>query len=142
MADDEIGTGSSTQAGFSTRAIHGARTPPIEQETPSVPIFQTSTFRFETADEYAETIAFRRPGYTYTRGYGNPTVLAFERLMADLERTEAAFGFASGMAAIHTTLTALAATGDRIVASAELYGGTPSPLKTRLPRYRIEGTLI
>jgi methionine-gamma-lyase len=136
MADDE------DDKGFSTRAIHGARTPPIEQDTPSVPIFQTSTFRFDTADEYAETISFRRPGYTYTRGYGNPTVLAFERLMADLERTEAAFGFASGMAAIHTTLTALAASGDRIVASAELYGGTYSLLKTLMPRYGIEVTFV
>lgn len=136
MAEDDGGKG------FSTRAIHGARTPPIEQDTPSVPIFQTSTFRFDTADEYAETISFRRAGYTYTRGYGNPTVLAFERLMADLERTEAAFGFASGMAAIHTTLTALAASGDRIVASAELYGGTYSLLKTLMPRYGIEVTFV
>ncbi|HYF10809.1 MAG TPA: aminotransferase class I/II-fold pyridoxal phosphate-dependent enzyme [Actinomycetota bacterium] len=136
MAEGEVGKG------FSTRAIHGARTPPIEQDTPSVPIFQTSTFRFDTADEYAETIAFRRAGYTYTRGYGNPTVLAFERLMADLERTEAAFGFASGMAAIHTTLTALAASGDRIVASAELYGGTHSLLKTLMPRYGVEVTFV
>ncbi|HYG72090.1 MAG TPA: aminotransferase class I/II-fold pyridoxal phosphate-dependent enzyme [Actinomycetota bacterium] len=136
MAEDQVGKG------FSTRAIHGARTPPIEQDTPSVPIFQTSTFRFDTADAYAETISFRRAGYTYTRGYGNPTVLAFERLMADLERTDAAFGFASGMAAIHTTLTALAASGDRIVASAELYGGTHSLLKTLMPRYGIEVTFV
>jgi methionine-gamma-lyase len=128
--------------GFATRAIHGARTPPVDQDTPSVPIFQTSTFRFDTADDYAETISFRRPGYTYTRGYGNPTVLAFERLMADLERTGSAFGFASGMAAIHTTLTALAASGERIVASTELYGGTYSLLRSILPRYGIEVTFV
>jgi len=71
--------------GFATRAIHGARTPPVEQETPSVPIYQTATFRFEDSEAYAETISFRRPGYTYTRGYGNPTLLAFETVMADLE---------------------------------------------------------
>jgi len=74
--------------GFSTRAIHGAKTPPVGQETPSVPIFQTSTFRFEDSEGYAETIGFRRPGYTYTRGYGNPTLEAFERVMAELEGTE------------------------------------------------------
>jgi len=72
--------------GFGTRAVHGARTPPVDQESPSVPIFQTATFRFASSEDYAETISFRRPGYTYTRGYGNPTLLAFERLMADLER--------------------------------------------------------
>jgi O-acetylhomoserine/O-acetylserine sulfhydrylase-like pyridoxal-dependent enzyme len=88
--------------GFATRAIHGQALPPVEQDTPSVPIFQTSTFRFDTSDGFAETINFRRPGYTYTRGYGNPTLLAFERVMAELEGTESALSFASGMAAIHT----------------------------------------
>jgi methionine-gamma-lyase len=128
--------------GFATRAIHAARTPPIEQDTPSVPIFQTSTFRFRTADEYAETIAFRRPGYTYTRGYGNPTLGAFETVMAELEGTEAAFSFASGMAAIHTVVTTAAASGDRIVASAELYGGTYSLFRSVLPRYGIDVTFV
>ena len=124
--------------GFATRAVHGAKMPPLEQETPSVPIFQTSTFRFETSSDYAETISFRRPGYTYTRGYGNPTLAAFEGLMADLEGTAAAFSFASGMAAIHTTLTSLAAVGDRGVSSSELYGGTYSLMSKVLPRYGIE----
>ena len=124
--------------GFSTRAIHGQALPPIEQETPSVPIFQTSTFRFDTSDGFAETINFRRPGYTYTRGYGNPTLLAFERVMAELEGTESALSFASGMAAIHTVATTLAASGDTIVASSELYGGTYSLFAHVLPRYGID----
>jgi methionine-gamma-lyase len=128
--------------GFSTRAVHGARTPPVEQETPSVPIFQTSTFRFETSHDYAETISFRQPGYTYTRGYGNPTLGAFEHLMAELEGTEAAFSFASGMAAIHTAITAFARSGDRVVASSELYGGTYSLMSTVLPRYGIDATFV
>ena len=124
--------------GFSTRAIHGQALPPVEQETPSVPIFQTSTFRFDTSDGFAETINFRRPGYTYTRGYGNPTLLAFERVMAELEGTESALSFASGMAAIHTVATTLAASGDTIVASSELYGGTYSLFAHVLPRYGID----
>lgn len=128
--------------GFSTRAVHGARTPPVEQETPSVPIFQTSTFRFETSHDYAETISFRQPGYTYTRGYGNPTLGAFEHLMAELEGTEAAFSFASGMAAIHTAITAFARSGDRVVTSSELYGGTYSLMSTVLPRYGIDATFV
>jgi len=124
--------------GFSTRAIHGQALPPVEQETPSVPIFQTSTFRFDTSDGFAETINFRRPGYTYTRGYGNPTLLAFERVMAELEGTESALSFASGMAAIHTVATTLAASGDTIVAGSELYGGTYSLFAHVLPRYGID----
>ena len=81
--------------GFSTRAVHAARTPPVEQEPSSVPLYQTSTWRFDTSEDYAEVINFRRPGYVYGRGYGNPTVEAFESVMADLEGTEAAYGFAS-----------------------------------------------
>jgi cystathionine beta-lyase/cystathionine gamma-synthase len=128
--------------GFSTRAVHGARTPPVEQDTPSVPIFQTSLFRFDDSETYAETISFRRPGYTYTRGYGNPTVLAFERLMADLEGTASAFAFASGMAAIHTVFTSTARAGDRVVVATELYGGTYSLCRTVLPRYGIEVVFV
>ncbi len=118
------------------------RPPPMDQAAPSVPIFQTSTFRFDTSEDYAETISFRRPGYTYTRGYGNPTLLAFERVVADLEGTESGFSFASGMAAVHTVVTSLARAGDRIVASNELYGGSFSLFTKVLPRYGIEVTFV
>jgi O-acetylhomoserine/O-acetylserine sulfhydrylase-like pyridoxal-dependent enzyme len=128
--------------GFTTRAIHGAKVPPVDQETPSVPIYQTSTFRFADSDDYAETISFRKPGYTYTRGYGNPTLHAFESLMADLEGTESSFSFASGMAAMHTVFTTLAAAGDRIVSSGELYGGAYSLLTKVMPRYGIGVDLV
>ncbi len=127
--------------GFATRAIH-IRPPEVQQQTPSVPIFQTSTFRFESSRDYAETIAFRRAGYTYTRGYGNPTLDAFERAVADLEDAPAAFSFSSGMAAIHTVVTTLARSGDRLVASRELYGGTFSLFTKVLPRYGIEVTFV
>jgi methionine-gamma-lyase len=128
--------------GFTTRAIHGAKPPAIEQEPASVPIYQTSTFRFDSSDDYAETISFRKPGFTYTRGYGNPTLQAFERVMADLEGTESAFSFASGMAAMHTVFTALARSGDRIVTSSELYGGAFSLFTKVMPRYGIGVTFV
>lgn len=133
---------SERRLGFSTRAVHAGRDLRVGQEAPSIPIYQTSTFRFRTSEEYAETISFRRPGYTYTRGYGNPTLEAFERAMAELEGTEAAISFASGMAAIHTVATTFARSGDRIVASRELYGGTYSLFTTVLPRYGIEVELV
>src|SRR5262245_13658041 len=133
---------SGRERGFSTRAIHGQALPPVDQETPSVPIFQTSTFRFDTSDDFAETIHFRRPGYTYTRGYGNPTLLAFERVMAELEGTESAISFASGMAAIHTVATTLAQAGATVVASTELYGGTYSLFAHVLPRYGIQTRFV
>jgi cystathionine beta-lyase/cystathionine gamma-synthase len=128
--------------GFQTRAVHGAALPAVEQRTPSVPIFQTSTFRFDDADAYAETISFRRPGYTYTRGYGNPTLDAFENLIAELEETEAAMSFASGMAAIHTLWAAHTAAGSRIVASRELYGGTYGLATRVFPRFGVRVDLV
>jgi O-acetylhomoserine/O-acetylserine sulfhydrylase-like pyridoxal-dependent enzyme len=128
--------------GFSTRAIHDAKAPPIDQDTPSVPIYQTSTYRFADSDDYAETISFRKAGYTYTRGYGNPTLGAFEELMANLEGTEAAFSFSSGMAAMHAVFTTLAATGDRIVSSNELYGGAYSLFTKVMPRYGVTVDLV
>jgi methionine-gamma-lyase len=129
------------EPGFSTRAVHG-ETSAMDQETPSTPIFQTSTFRFSSSEEYAGTIAFERPGHTYTRGYGNPTLDAFESQMAILERTDAAMSFASGMAALHTVFTALAASGDRAVASTALYGGTYALFTKVLPRYGIGVDLV
>ncbi len=129
------------EPGFSTRAVHGVQ-PAMDQETPSVPIFQTSMFRFDSSEDYAGTIAFERPGNTYTRGYGNPTLEAFEAQMASLERTQAAMSFASGMAALHTVFTALAATGDRAVASTALYGGTYALFTKVLPRYGITVDLV
>ncbi len=127
-----------TERGFSTRAVHGGVAPPVEQQTPSVPLYQTSTYRFGSSQEYAETISFEREGFTYTRGYGNPTVQAFEAQMAELEGTEDAFGFSSGMAAIHAVLTAHSSSGDRVVCSSELYGGTYSLATRLLPRFGIE----
>jgi methionine-gamma-lyase len=130
------------EPGFATRAIHGAVTPPIDQAVPSAPIYQTATYRFDTSEAYAETIAFRRPGYTYTRGYGNPTVEAFEAQIAGLEGTEAAFGFASGMAAIHTVVTSLVRSGDRIVAGSQLYGGAFHLFTEVLPRFGVRADLV
>lgn len=128
--------------GFSTRAIHGAAAPEVSQTPSAVPLYQTSTWRFETLEEFSEVIGGRRPGHVYGRGYGNPTVEAFETVLADLEGTEAAFGFDSGMAAIHAVATTLARTGDRVVASRGLYGGTYSLFHEVLPRYGVEVTLV
>jgi methionine-gamma-lyase len=130
------------ERGFATRAIHEAAAPPIDQETSSVPIYQTATYRFDTSEDYAETVAFRKPGYTYTRGYGNPTVEAFEAQVASLEGTETAFGFASGMAAIHTVITSQVESGDRIVAGRQLYGGAHALFTKVLPRFGVTTDLV
>jgi cystathionine beta-lyase/cystathionine gamma-synthase len=127
---------------FQTRAVHTDRLPALEQLPSSVPIFQSSTFRFETNEEFAKAIRFEGPGYVYSRGYGNPTVDAFQSAMADLEETGSAIGFASGMAAISTLLLTVAGSGSRIVASSALYGGTVSVLRHILPRFGVETTFV
>jgi methionine-gamma-lyase len=137
-----MGEASEPKRGFATRAVHGGEAPPVGQTPSSVPIYQTSTWRFDSSEDYADVISFRKPGYVYGRGYGNPTVEAFERVMADLEGTGAAYGFASGMAAIHGVLTTLAKAGDRVVASPELYGGAYSLFTKVAPRYGIEVELV
>jgi methionine-gamma-lyase len=127
---------------FQTRTVHPHRPALPEQSASSVPIFQSSTFRFETNEEFARAIRFAGPGYVYSRGYGNPTVDAFQSAMADLEDAESAIGFASGMAAISSLLLTVASSGSRIVAGTALYGGTVSMLKHVLPRFGIETTFV
>ena len=130
------------ERGFATRAVHGANAPEVHQVPASVPIYQTATWRFDTSEEFAEVSQRRRPGQVYSRGFGNPTVDALELTMADLEGTAAAMGFASGMAAIHATLTTLAREGQRVVASRELYGGTFSLFSKVLPGYGVDVTFV
>jgi cystathionine beta-lyase/cystathionine gamma-synthase len=137
------GTGPEPKLGFATRSVHGvlaarSTASAVAQRPASVPIYQTSTWRFSTGDELAGVLAGTAPGYAYGRGYGNPTVEVFESTLALLERTEAAFAFSSGMSAIHAVAVSLARAGDRVVTSRELYGGTYSLFRSVLPRYGIE----
>lgn len=131
-----------TSEGFATRAVHAGVAPPTSQRPASVPIFQTSTWRFETSEEFADVLSLARPGHAYGRGYGNPTVEAFESVAAALEETEAAYGFSSGASAIFTTCVALAAGGGRIVASEQLYGGTHVLFADVLPTLGIEVSFV
>jgi methionine-gamma-lyase len=127
---------------FQTRAVHTQRLPSIDQEPSSVPIYQSSTFRFDTNERFAKAIRFEDPGYVYSRGYGNPTVDALQAAVADLEETERAIGFSSGMAAISTLLLTIAGQGSRVVAGSALYGGTVSVLRHLLARFGVEVTFV
>jgi methionine-gamma-lyase len=126
------------RAGFATRAIHDADLPLAFDEQPvSPPIWLTSDYLYDGLDHYADVINERRPGFVYGR-YGNPTHVALHRVLASLDEGESAWSFASGMAAIHTTLTALVGAGDHLVAQRTVYGGTFSLLQHRFPRYGVE----
>ena len=106
-----------------------------------LPVYRTATFEFETMQDYADVLGRRRAGYVYSR-IDNPTSDAFASAVAALEGAEAGQPFASGMAAISTTLLALVSAGDHIVAQPDLYGGTWALLTSVLPRFGVEVSLV
>ena len=110
--------------GFATRAIHVGYEPANETNgalTP--PIYMTSTFAFETAEEGSAKFAGEMPGYVYGRSK-NPTQTVLEQRIASLEGAEAGVIFGSGMGAITSAVWALAQAGDEIIIDHTLYGCT------------------
>jgi cystathionine beta-lyase/cystathionine gamma-synthase len=102
----------------------------------TLPIFETSTFVFESAEEvkaYQEGLTSK---FLYSR-YANPTVLAVEQSLAALEGTESALLFSSGMAATTTALMTLTKAGDEVLCSAAIYGGTLHVLADVLGRFGV-----
>ncbi len=122
---------------FATLCVHGSGGVDRLTGAVSIPIYQSSTFAFPSARAGAEIFAGQREGYVYTR-IGNPTVDAFEREMAFLEGGEAACATASGMAATTTAVLTAVRTGENIVASDTLYGGTHQLFRETMKRLGIE----
>jgi cystathionine gamma-lyase len=104
----------SNRLAFATRTIHGGQSPDPTTGAVMVPIYATSTYAQESPGVHK--------GYDYARSQ-NPTRMAFERCIADLEGGARGFAFASGLAAIATTLDLLSS-GDHVIASDDLYGGS------------------
>ena len=107
---------------FDTRAVHHPA-PNVPLQPVATPVYQTSTFRATEADAVARHSVEISPATFYTR-YGNPTVEVLEKVVADLEGGDRALSFASGMAAISTTLLTLLKPGDHVVAGNSLYTAT------------------
>lgn len=106
-----------------TALIHHGYTSQEHKGSLTPPLFQTSTFTFETAQQGEASFAGVDPSYIYSR-LGNPTVKLFEERMAVLEGGEEALAFGSGMAAISATLIGFLKAGDHIICSNGLYGCT------------------
>ena len=121
---------------FSTRTVHHPRAEAVSPPV-ATPLFQSSTFRTDRAATIARYADQVQPSSYYTR-WGNPTTEVFEKLMADLEGGEKALAFASGMAAVSTTLLGLLVPGDHVVAGSSLYAATTEVLSVDLPRLGIE----
>jgi cystathionine beta-lyase/cystathionine gamma-synthase len=117
-----------------TDSVHGLDAP--RRGSLTTPIHQTSTFVLEDAADVDDVYEGRREGDVYTR-YSNPTLRSVERRLAHVERTEAALVFGSGMAAISAVALTFVPAGGRIVANADLYGGTLNLLKLLRERHGV-----
>lgn len=108
---------------FETKVIHTGYQSQQYEGTLAPPIFQTSTFTFNSAELGEQRFAGKEPGYIYSR-LGNPTVSMVEERVAAIENGEAALAFGSGMAAVSAILIALTKAGDHILCSQGVYGCT------------------
>src|SRR6056300_1557319 len=124
-----------------TLALHVGHNTKKTEGTRAVPIYQTTSYVFDNTDHAANLFSLAEPGYIYTR-LNNPTADILEQRLASLEGGIAAVATSSGSAALATTLLTLLKTGDHIVASNSLYGGTYNLLNVTLPRYGITTTFV
>ena len=126
---------------LATNALHAGHDVKKTQGTRAVPIYQSTSYVFEDSDQAANLFALSEAGYIYTR-LNNPTNDVLEQRLAALEGGVAAVATASGTAAIATTFMTLLKSGDHIVASNSLYGGTYNMLSNTLPRFGITTTFV
>jgi len=122
--------------GFATRQIHAGQRVDATTGARAVPIFQTTSYVFEDTQHAADLFDLNRFGNTYTR-IVNPTTATFEERVASLEGGVGALATASGLAASAIALLTLLESGDEIVSSQNLYGGTHNQLAIQLPRFGI-----
>jgi len=123
--------------GFATRAIHQGYDAASEQGSIIPPVYMTSTFEFQTAEQGAALFSGEQPGHFYSR-ISNPTLDLLERRFASLEGAEAAVAFASGMGAISSVLWTLLSQGDEIIVDKTLYGCTFAFIRTGLAKFGVK----
>jgi O-acetylhomoserine (thiol)-lyase len=126
---------------FETNALHAGHDVTKHAGTRAVPIYQTSSYVFNNSEHAANLFGLAEAGYIYTR-LNNPTNDILEQRLAALEGGIAAVVTASGTAAIATSLLTMLKTGDHIIASSSLYGGTFNLLNSTLPRLGITTTFV
>lgn len=126
---------------FDTLQVHGGQNPDPTTGSRAVPIYQTTSYVFNSVEHGANLFSLKESGNIYTR-IMNPTSDVFEQRMALLEGGVGALAVASGSAAITYSILNIAEAGDEIVASSTLYGGTYNLFSTTLPRLGIKTTFV
>lgn len=127
--------------GQNSKAIHAGFSPAEHKGAVSMPIYQSSTFAFPSAEEGADRFAGISSGPIYTR-LGNPTVQALEKCVAELESGCGAVATATGMAAVSTVFLALLQQGDHVVGTHPLYGPSRILLDKYFTRFGVTGTFV
>jgi len=127
--------------GFDTLCLHAGQIPDAATGARALPIYQTTSFVFDSADHAASLFNLQTFGNVYSR-ISNPTVAALEERIAALEGGRAALAAATGMAAQMLALLTLCRNGDHIVASRTLYGGTYSQLAVTFAQFGIDATFV
>ena len=126
---------------FSTQALHAGHDTNQTLGTRAVPIYQSTSYVFNNTEHAANLFSLAEPGFIYTR-LNNPTNDILEQRLTALDGGIGAAVFASGTSAISTALLTLLKSGDHIVASSTLYGGTYNLLNVTLPRLGITTTFV
>ncbi|HID27844.1 MAG TPA: PLP-dependent transferase [Methanosarcinales archaeon] len=126
---------------FETLVVHAGQSPEKLTGALATPIYQTSTFAFESTEDAINLMSGKKQGYVYSR-VANPTQSALEEKMAILENGESALAVSSGMAAISTAILSIASNKDHVIADGVLYGSTYDLLNKVLPRFGIEVTFV
>lgn len=124
------------QLHFDTIALHEGQTVDPITRSRAVPIYQTTSYVFDSTDHAADLFKMKGDGYIYSRN-ANPTIDVFEKRLAGLEGGAGAFAVSSGQAAIALALLTIAKSGDEIVATNALYGGTVSLFTKTFPRFGV-----
>jgi len=127
--------------GFKTKSLHAGTLPDPATGARTVPIYQSTAFVFEDTKDAGDLFALRKYGNIYSR-IGNPTVSALEEKVAALEGGLGAVATSSGLAAQFLLFAALTGSGDHIVASSNLYGGTITQLDVTMRKFGVETTFV
>src|SRR5918994_309150 len=127
--------------GIETLCLHAGQLPDAVTGSRAQPIYQTTSYVFDSADHAASLFNLQTFGNVYSR-ISNPTVAALEERVAALEGGRAALATATGMAAQMVALLTLARSGDHIVSARTLYGGTYTQFAVTFAQFGIETTFV
>ena len=126
---------------FNTRSLHAGQSLDSDFSSRAIPIYQTTSYVFRNADEASSVFNLEQDGHIYSR-ISNPTVSTLEERLASLEKGIGAICTSSGQAALHLTVATLLNSGDHIISSNRIYGGSRNLLGLTLKRFGINTTFV